>query len=279
VFQEFKQHVQDLVAQGILKGSCSPWASPAVIVIKTDRSVRFCCDHRRLNSVMHRDAYPLPRVEESLDALGQAKRFSSLDLTTGYFQVAVGKQDQEKTAVTTPFGLYQWTCMTFELCNAPATFQRLMEVVLGDLAFDVLLVYLDDILVFSSDFESHCERLDMVLGRLQEHGLNLKPRKCFLFRTEVKFLGHVVSAAGVQLDMEKVKALEDWPVPRTVKEVRQVVGFMSYYRRFVLHFAQLARPLHTLIGKERKKGTTRAQPQPFMWSEDCHTACKQFRKC
>ena len=124
--------------------------------------------------------------------------------------MAVHADDQEKTAVTTPFGLYQWTRMPFGLCNAPATFQRLMEVVLGDLAFDVLLIYLDDVLVFSSDFDSHCEKLDLVFSRLKEHGLKLKPSKCFLLKSEVRFLGHIVSAEGVRVDMEKVKALQDW---------------------------------------------------------------------
>ena len=278
VFQEVKQHVQDLVAQGVLKESCSPWASPAVVVMKKDGSVRFCCDYRKLNNVTHRDAYPLPRVEESLDALGHAQVFSSLDLTAGYFQVAVAEQDQEKTAVTTPFGLYQWTRMPFGLCNAPATFQRLMGAVLGDLAFEVLLVYLDDVLVFSRDFESHLEKLDLVLGRLREHGLKLKPQKCFLLRSEVKFLGHVVSAEGVRVDMEKVRALEDWPAPRSVKEVRQVVGFMSYYRRFVPGFAQLAKPLHALMGKE-KKGAAKATLAQFFWSEECQAAFDSLRKC
>lgn len=277
IFHEFKRHVQELVAQGVLKESCSPWASPAVIVIKRDRSVRFCCDYRKLNSVTLKDAYPLPRVEESLDALGKAKLFSSLDLTAGYFQVAVHDEDQEKTAVTTPFGLYQWTRMPFGLCNAPGTFQRLMEVVLGDLAFDVLLIYLDDVLVFSSDFDSHCEKLDLVFGRLREHGLKLKPSKCFLLRSEVKFLGHIVSAAGVQVDMDKVKALQDWPVPKNSKDVRQVVGFMSYYRRFVPNFAQQARPLHALMGKFKKENA--GSFVPFVWTKECQTAFDSLREC
>lgn len=277
VFQEVKQHIQDLVAQGVLKESCSPWASPAVIVLKKDGSVRFCCNYRRLNTVTHRDAYPLPRIEESLDALGNAKLFSSLDLTAGYFQVAVAERDQEKTAVTTPFGLYQWTRMPFGLCNAPATFQRLMTAVLGDLTFDFLLVYLDDVLVFSHDFEDHCTKLDRVFGRLREHGLKLKPRKCFLLKAEVKFLGHIVSAAGVQVDTDKIKALKDWPVPRTVKEVRQVIGFMSYYRRFVPHFAQVAQPLHALMGKA-KKGFAKAQPSPFQWTAECQAAFDELRE-
>ncbi|KAJ8016012.1 hypothetical protein DPEC_G00002700 [Dallia pectoralis] len=130
---------------------------------------------KRLNQVTCKDAYPLPRVEESLDALGNAQLFSTLDLTAGYFQVAVSERDREKTAVTTPFGLFEWTRIPFGLSNAPATFQRLMGVVLGDLTFDVLLVYLDDIIVFSKDFRSHCERLELVFGRLKRHGLKLKP--------------------------------------------------------------------------------------------------------
>ncbi|XP_046717404.1 uncharacterized protein LOC124393547 [Silurus meridionalis] len=190
IFQEVERHVQNLVLQGILTESSSPWASPAVIVMKKDGSVRFCCDYRKLNQVTCKDAYPLPRVDESLDALGNAKLFSTLDLTAGYFQVAMSDKDREKTAVTTPFGLFEWSRMPFGLCNAPATFQRLMEVVLGALTFDVLLVYLDDAIVFSKDFESHCERLELVFNRLRQHGLKLKPSKCFLLRAEVKFLGH-----------------------------------------------------------------------------------------
>ncbi|KAJ8346574.1 hypothetical protein SKAU_G00279750 [Synaphobranchus kaupii] len=209
VFQEFKRHVQDLVTQGVLKESSSPWASPAVIVIRKDGSVRFCCDYRALNKVTCKDAYPLPRVEELLDALGKARLFSTLDLTAGYFQVAVSKEDQGKTAVTTPFGLFEWMHIPFGLCNAPATFQRLMEVVLGDLAFDVLLIYLDDIILFSESFKSHCKKLDLVFNHLKQHGLKLKPSKCFLLRTEVKFLGHVVSTDGIRVDKDKVKALED----------------------------------------------------------------------
>ncbi|XP_076730651.1 retrovirus-related Pol polyprotein from transposon 412 [Maylandia zebra] len=277
VFQEFKRHVQELVSQGILKESSSPWASPAVVVIKKDGSVRFCCDYRRLNEVTCKDAYPLPRIEESLDALGNALLFSTLDLTAGYFQVAMSETDRGKTAVTTPFGLFEWTRMPFGLCNAPATFQRLMGMVLGDLSFDILLVYLDDIIVFSRDFDSHCERLETVFERLKQHGLKLKPTKCFLLRPEVKFLGHVISAKGVQVDLEKVKALETWPAPRSVREVRQVLGFMSYYRRFVPRFAQLAKPLHALVGKGLKN--TSRGTQAFVWTGECQEALDELKRC
>ncbi|XP_048062052.1 uncharacterized protein LOC125277609 [Megalobrama amblycephala] len=261
VFQEVKRHVRDLVSQGILRESCSPWASPAVTVIK-DGSVRFCCDYRRLNKVTCKDAYPLPRVEESLDTLGNAQLFSTLDLTSGYFQVAMSEEDRAKTAITTPFGLFEWTRMPFGLCNAPATFQRLMGVVLGDLTFDILLIYLDDIIVFSKDFDSHCQRLETVFNRLRQHGLKLKPSKCFILKPEVKFLGHLISSKGIQVDGEKTRALETWPVPKNVKELRQVLGFMSYYRRLVPDFAKLAQPLHALVGK----GGKMKMLEPFNWT-------------
>ncbi|KAL7883683.1 hypothetical protein SRHO_G00013410 [Serrasalmus rhombeus] len=275
IFQEFKRHVQDLVSQGILRESCSPWASPAVIVIKKDGSVRFCCDYRRLNQVTCKDAYPLPRVEDSLDALGGAQLFSTLDLTAGYFQVAMSEKDREKTAVTTPFGLFEWTRMPFGLGNAPATFQRLMGVVLGDLTFDILLIYLDDIIIFSEDFDSHCDRLELVFKRLRQHGLKLKPSKCFLLKPEVKFLGHLISSKGIQVDKEKIQALETWPVPKSAKEVRQVLGFMSYYRRFVPGFAQMARPLHGLVGKGNKGRVA----EPFRWSAECQAALEKLKQC
>ncbi len=275
VFQEVKKHVQDLVSQGTLRESCSPWASPAVIVIKKDGSIRFCCDYRKLNKVTCKDAYPLPRVEESLDALGNAQLFSTLDLTSGYFQVAMSEEDRAKTAVTTPFGLFEWTRMPFGLCNAPATFQRLMGVVLGDLTFDILLIYLDDIIVFSKDFESHCQRLEIVFNRLRQHGLKLKPSKCFLLKPEVKFLGHLISSQGIKVDGEKTQALESWPAPKNVKELRQVLGFMSYYRRFVPGFAQLARPLHALVGKGGKGKIV----EPLNWTTECQTAFDKLKQC
>ena len=274
VFQQFKKHVQDLVSQGVLKESCSPWASPAVIVLKKDGSVRFCCDYRRLNEVTCKDAYPLPRVDESLDALGKAQLFSTLDLTSGYFQVAMDDADRAKTAVTTPFGLFEWSRMPFGLCNAPATFQRLMGVVLGDLTFEALLIYLDDIIIFSNDFDTHCERLEVVFNRLRQHGLKLKPSKCHLLRDEVKFLGHIISAQGIQVDQEKVRALETWAAPKSVREVRQVLGFMSYYRRFVPRFAHLARPLHALVGNGGKARFA----EPFRWSDDCQHAFEELKR-
>lgn len=274
VFREFKDHLQELVKQGVLQKSNSPWASPAVLVEKPDGSIRFCCDYRQLNKVTRKDAFPIPRVQESLDALGNAKLFTTLDLTSGYFQVKMSDEDQPKTAVTTPFGLYEWTRMPFGLCNAPATFQRLMECCLGDLQWETLLIYLDDILIFSSDFASHLKRLEQVFGRLRQNGLKLKTEKCFFLQEEVKFLGHIVSGRGVETDPGKTQALRDWPTPRTATDVRRVLGFMSYYRRFVPNFAQIAGPLHKLVGKS-KKGKP---PPPFVWSDECQKSFDELRE-
>lgn len=181
--------------------------------------------------------------------------------------------DPAKTAVTTPFGLFEWSRMPFGLCKAPATFQRLMGVVLGDLTFETLLVYLDDIIVFSSDFDTHCERLEVVFNRLRQHGLKLKPSKCHILRPKVKYLGHIISARGIQVDQEKVRALETWAAPKSVREVRQVLGFMSYYRRFVPKFAHLARPLHALVGKGGGAGPA----EPFRWSDACQHAFDELK--
>uniref|UniRef100_H3A8S3 ribonuclease H n=1 Tax=Latimeria chalumnae TaxID=7897 RepID=H3A8S3_LATCH len=256
VIQELKKHVQHLVAQGILCENHSPWASPTAIVKKKDGNIGYCCDYRKLNSVTCKDAYSsLPSVEDSLDVLGQAKLFSTLHLTSSYFQVAWDPADQAKTAVTTPFGLFEWTRMPFGLCNAPATFQRLMETVLGD-------YILDDILVFSKDFDSHLERLQLVV-RLKKYGLKMKPSKCYLFRSEVPYLGHIMSADGVKVDREKIKILEERSVPQNPRDL-----CIMDYRWFIPKFSQIALPLHLLIGKPRKGGGA----VPFSWDEACQAA-------
>lgn len=214
-----------------------------------------------------KDAYPLPHVEKYQDALDNSCISSMLDLPSGYFQVAVSEDDQLKTAVTTPFGLFEWTHMPFGLCTAPATFQRLTEVVLGDQVFDTLLVYLDCIIVLSKDFDEHCEKLDVVFTRLRENNLTLKQSQCFLFKAKVKFLEHVISKEEVQVCREKVQTLEEWPFPKKAKEVGQVLTFLGYYRRFIPKFAHIARPLHGLMCKAGSSGKGK-RSQVFSWSQE-----------
>ena len=266
-YQEVRNHLEELKASGIIEPSQSPFASPVVIVRKKDGGIRLCVDYRKLNSRTVRDAFPLPRIEDSLDALGQARYFSCLDLTSGYLQVQMAKEDRAKTAFTTPMGLYEYTRMPFGLMNAPATFQRLMNIALGDLNFSQVLIYLDDIIVFSSTFEEHLQRLERVFIRLRQHGLKLKPSKCHLCQSEVHYLGHIISEKGIATDPEKVQAVKMWPVPQSKREVRGFLGLTGYYRRFVRDYAKIANPLFSLIGGKRG-----VKDPPFVWTEDCQTA-------
>ncbi|GFN95389.1 Pol polyprotein [Plakobranchus ocellatus] len=177
-FEDVRQHIQELANKGIIKPSSSPYASPIVVVRKKDGSIRLCIDYRKLNAITRKDAFPLPRIDESFDSLCGAKYFSTLDLASGYHQVAMEETDQEKTAFTTPFGLYEFTRMPFGLSGAPATFQRLMQSSMNDLVLRIILVYQDDVLVFSSDFDDHIKRLETVFNRVRELGLKLNPEKC-----------------------------------------------------------------------------------------------------
>ena len=269
-YEAVKDHINQLLAAKVIRESSSPFASPIVLVKKKDGSLRMCVDYRQLNSKTRKDAFPLPRIEESLDALTGARWFSTMDLTSGYNQVPVTEADRPKTAFCTPFGLFEWNRMPFGLCNAPSTFQRLMQRMFGDQQGQSLLLYLDDIVVFSSTVQQHLQRLDAVLGRLQQEGLKAKLSKCAFFQPEVHYLGHVVSANGVSTDPAKIEAVAKWPPPKTVSELRSFLGFASYYRRFVEGFAKLAAPLHRLVAE---LGSTRSKRQPTQvihdWTEEC----------
>ena len=284
---EVRAHLQKLLGQKIIRPSTSPYAAPVVIVRKKDGSLRLCVDYRMLNGKTRKDAYPLPRIEEALDSLKGATLFSSIDLAQGYHQVAIDEADIPKTAFRAGTGgLFEYLRMPFGLSNAPATFQRLMEAVMGDLNFSALLLYLDDILVFSKTYEEHLERLEVVFQRLRQHGLKIKPSKCHLLRRECNYLGHVVSAGGVATDPSKTKAIQSWPCPRSEKELRSFLGLAGYYRRFVKGFSKIAAPLHALLSKDGcKKGRkwrspTAQQQQTFLekWSTDCTHAFEELKR-
>ncbi|KAK3106610.1 hypothetical protein FSP39_023509 [Pinctada imbricata] len=257
-----------MIDRGIVEPSRSPWASNIVLVTKKDGRVRFCVDYRKLNDVTLKDAYPIPRVDDCLEALSGAKWFSSMDLNTGFWQIGMADEDKEKTAFLTSMGLYQFTVMPFGLVNAPSTFERLMEDVLRKLQWQECLVYIDDIISISSDFEEGLQRLERIFLRLQDANMKLKPSKCILFQKKVNFLGHIVSECGISTDPIKVEAVQTWPRPRTPKQVRSFLGLCSYYRRFVQGFADIARPLHKLCEKGAK----------FVWTEECDSSFENLKQ-
>ena len=265
--EEGEKEIKRMLDQGIIVPSKSPWAAPVVLVRKKDRSIRVCTDFRLLNKVTIKDSYPLPRIDDSLDALSGSVWFSTLDLMSGYWQVEVDPKDREKTAFATTGGLYEYNVMPFGLANAPATFERLMEQVLRGLHWQTCLVYLDDIIVFSKTFDTHLARLEEVIDRNWAAGLQLSPKKCHLFQSEVVFLGHVVNKDGISTDPAKIQTVKDWPEPKSVKEVRSFLGLCYYYRKFVQGFATIAKPLHGLTQKDKA----------FFWSETCQRAFESLK--
>ena len=261
--EDCTKEVERLLDMGLISPSVSPWASPVVMVKKKDNSWRFCIDYRRLNNVTKKDSYPLPRIDDTLDALGGSRWFSTLDLASGYWQVEMDPADSEKTAFcTSGGGLFQWNVLPFGLTSAGATFERLMERVLSGLHWETCLIYLDDVIIFAKDFATHMERLDAVLSRIAKAGLKVSPSKCQLFQRQVEFLGHIISETGIATSHSKTDAVQSWPIPKCVKEVRSFTGLCSYYRRFVKNFADIAKPLHKLMEKEA----------PFQWTDGCQEA-------
>ena len=277
-YELVKDHISQLLSAQVIRESSSPYASPIVLVKKKDDSLRMCVDYRLLNSKTRKDAFPLPRIDESLDALTGARWFSTMDLASGYNQVPVAESDRPKTAFCTPFGLFEWNRMPFGLCNAPSTFQRLMQRIFGDQQCQSLLLYLDDIVVFSSTIDQHLERLGGVLGRLQHEGLKAKLKKCAFFQQKVRYLGHVISDQGVSTDPSKIEAVSNWPCPATLSELRSFLGFASYYRRFVEGFAKLAAPLHRLVAKLAGGQSKRVDPAVSSgWTEECHRSFEALK--
>ena len=204
---DMDEEIQSMLNKGAIEPGQSPWASPVVLVKKKDGSIRFCVDYRRLNSVTIFDAYPLPRIDETFEALGGARLFSTLDLISGYWQVGLTQEAKIKSAFCVRGGLYLFNVMPFGLCNAPSTFERLMEAVLQGLQWQTCLVYLDDVVIFGRDEDELLQRMDEVFTRLGDAGLKLKPRKCKLFTRETDYLGHVISDKGVAVSPEKVSAV------------------------------------------------------------------------
>ena len=193
-------------------------------------------------------------MEETLDKLARAKYFTCLDLKNGYWQIEIEESDKHKTAFSVPgVGFFEYNRMPFLLCNAPATFQHLMEQVLYDVNNKICAIYLDDILIWSSTVEKHLERLEAVFKRLADAGLKLKPSKCSFFQDKTGYLGYVISSNGVETDPSKIEAVTQWRIPMNVEHIRRFLGLTNYYRRFVKNYAKIAKPLTDLLGHPKKK--------------------------
>ena len=269
MYEEVRQHVREMLDAGVIRESNSNYSSNVVLCRKSDGSLRFCLDMRMLNSKTRKDCYMLPRFDDVIDTLYGAKFFSKLDLRSGYWQVEIDEKDRHKTAFSVGnLGFYECNRMSFGLTNAPATFQRLMEKCMGDMHLKECLIFLDDVLIFSNTFEEHCVRLKNVFTKLAQHGLKLKPAKCELFKGSVTYLGHVISESGIQTDPEKLSSVRDWPAPTNIKQLRQFLGFVGYYRRFIQHFAKIVAPLNALLqghGTAQKQKRKRKGNKPVKW--------------
>jgi hypothetical protein len=261
--QELKSQLDTLISKGFIKPSTSPYGAPILFVKKKDGSMRMCVDFRALNQSTIKNSYALPRIDELLDRLHGANVISNLDLQSGYHQIRVAAEDTPKTAFRTRYGHYEFLVLPFGLTSAPATFQRLMNDIFREHLDTFVLVYLDDILVFSKNEEDHARHLETVFALLRKHKLYVKMSKCSFGQSSIPFLGHIVGKDGIQVDPSKVASVRDWPVPANSHDVRCFLGLANYYRRFVQQFSHIASPLTNLLGKRVAFKWSAPQQQAF----------------
>ena len=266
---EMNRQMEEMLSSGIIEESDSLLQSPVVMVKKKNGQLRFAVDYRKLNAVTKQFTFPLPRLEDVFDTIGtsQAKLFSTLDLASGFWQIPMDKDTKHKSAFVTPTGVYQWKRMPFGLVNAPASFQALMTQVLRGLNWKTCLVYVDDILVFSNSFKEHLQHLEQIFCRLTSAGLTLKPSKCSFALSSVKYLGHVLTKDGIQVDVSKTDAVRSFPVPRNQKELRSFLGLCNYYRKFVKGYSKITNPLTSLLCKD----------VAYKWTEECQSAFDKLK--
>lgn len=254
---EEKEQLTRMLKAGVIQPSVSEWAAAPVLIRKSDGKVRYAIDYRKLNAVTKKDVYPLPLIEECLDTLAGNEWFSKLDANSAYWQVNVKEEDQPKTAFITKYGSFMFTRMSFGLCNAPSTYARAMDLVLRGLTWQVVLCFLDDILVMGKAFSDHLKNLRSVFERFRQHGIKLKPKKCDLCKSEVTFLGRKVDKDGMAIGREYVEAINKWSVPTNTKEVEKFLGFVNYHRNFIKGYSKIAKPLTGITGKNT-----------FKWGQD-----------
>ena len=247
--QELSSQLNELLSKGFIRPSFSPWGAPVLFVKKKDGSFRMCIDYRELNKLTIKNRYPLPRIDDLFDQLQGASYFSKIDLRSGYHQLRVQEEDIPKTAFRTRYGHYEFVVMPFGLTNAPAVFMDLMNRVCRPYLDKFVIVFIDDILIYSRSEEEHRQHLRLILETLRAEKLYAKFSKCEFWIREVNFLGHVVSEKGIHVDPSKIKAIENWSAPTTPIEIQQFLGLAGYYQRFIQNFSKIAKPLTTLTQK------------------------------
>ena len=251
-----------MLEAGVIRPSQSPWCNVVILVWKKDSTLRFCVDFRCLNAHTKKDSYPLPQIQEALESMAGPAHFSSMDFKLGFWQVKMAPESQQYMAFTVGnLGFYEFTRMPFGLCNAPVTFQHLMQNTLGELNLTYCVIYLDDVIVFSCTEEEHLEHLRVVFERFREFNLKLKPSKYSFFQLEIVYLAHHVSRRGILPSRENVRAMQEFPMPKTYTQVCAFCGLAGHYRRFVEGFANIACPLYDMLGREVKMGQVDLPPE------------------
>ena len=265
--KELKLQLQELLEKGFVRPSVSPWGAPVLFVKKKDGTLRLCIDYRQLNKLTVKNKYLLPRIDDLFDQLKGVSIFSKIDLRSGYHQLRIKDVDVHKTAFRTRYGHYEFLVMPFGLTNAPAAFMNLMNRVFRPHVDQFVVVFIDDILVYSKDRESHDTHLQVVLETLRKEQLYAKLSKCGFWMNEVSFLGHIVSKEGIRVDPKKIGVVVEWKPPRNVTEVRSFLGLAGYYRRFVKGFSMTAAPMTKLLQKNVK----------YEWSEKCQRSFDKLK--
>ncbi|XP_013381256.1 uncharacterized protein LOC106152279 [Lingula anatina] len=265
--EEEEAHLNKMLKAGVIQESTSDWAAAPVLIRKRDGSVRWCIDYRALNNVTVKDTYPLPLMEDCLDTLSGKTWFSKLDANSAYWQIKVKKEDRKKTAFITKYGLFEHVRMGFGLTNAPATYSRVVNLLMRGLTWKTVLAFLDDILVMGESFDSHIINLKEALGRFRLYKIKLKPKKCLFFQTEIEFLGRIVSQNSIKMNPRDINTVISWPKPSNTKELEKFLGLVNYHRGFIKNFAELSQPLYKLTGK-----------RPFIWGPDQTRAFEALKR-
>jgi hypothetical protein len=265
---ELKKQIAELQSKGFICPSSSPWRAPVLFVEKKDGTQRMCVDYWSLNEVTIKNKYPLLRIEDLFDQMKGASVFSKIDLRSGYHQLKIRESDIRKTAFCTRYGLYEYIVMSFGLTNAPAYFMYLMNKVFMEYLYKFVVVFIDDILIFSKTKEEHEKHLRMVLEKLRSNQLYAKFSKCEFWLTEVAFLGHVIFAGGISVDPSKVKDVLNWMPPTNASEIRSFLGLAGYYRRFTKDFSKIAKPMTRLLEKNKD----------FDWTEGCQVSFEELKR-